>query len=68
MKKERTIGSYKFEIRKLKNLLWDCYVNLLDLYGADENDFLVGHEERLTFSEAKENGKRLKQTIKRIIE
>uniref|UniRef100_A0A6H2A281 Uncharacterized protein n=1 Tax=viral metagenome TaxID=1070528 RepID=A0A6H2A281_9ZZZZ len=68
MKKERTIGSYKFEIRKLKNLLWDCYVNLHDLYGADENDFLVGHEERLTFSEAKRNSERLKKEIKRVIE
>ena len=60
-----TSHSAKIKITKLKNLLWECYSNLQNLYGADKDDFLTGHTERLTFSEAKNLGIKLKKRNKR---
>lgn len=68
MKKERTSRSYKMEITRLENLLWECYANLQDLYGFDGDDFLIGHEERLSFSQARDKGLKLKLEIRKVLE
>lgn len=66
-KRKRTYLAYKQQIGKLRNLLFDCYANLLDLYGNDGDDFLTGHENRLSFSEAKKNGEELKIKIRKLL-